>query len=152
MSERVSEERLKKLVELQEVRAEAARAPESPEVAFWQAEEACIAKRKHVQGQPVDHPPRLCGSCTAALLTARDEAWAARVVAAEQRAKAAEEAQRGLLGQADHWRRVAASLREGALQQPEPCPPSSVTGAPCLLPPGHPPDSPTRFHRYKETP
>lgn len=40
---------------------------------------------------------------------------------------------------------------EGASEgtsEPEPCPPSSVTGKACLLPPGHPPDSPTRFHRY----
>lgn len=35
-----------------------------------------------------------------------------------------------------------------AWEQP-PCPvPSSITGAECLLPEGHPQDSPARFHRY----
>lgn len=33
-----------------------------------------------------------------------------------------------------------------------PCPiPSSITGQPCLLPEGHPQDSPYRFHRYAPT-
>jgi hypothetical protein len=29
------------------------------------------------------------------------------------------------------------------------CPPSSITGQPCVLPPGHPADGPFRFHRYE---
>src|SRR5512143_260514 len=53
-----------------------------------------------------------------------------------------------------HWyqgdrRQYQTTRMDPSAWEQSPCPiPSSITGAECLLPDGHPQDSATRFHRY----
>lgn len=52
-------------------------------------------------------------------------------------------------GRADTLEQAQADCEAAfAILAPETCPPSSLTGTPCLLPPGHEADTATRFHRY----